>query len=177
MAKEKSEKELRSKKRKKYRAVDLLGGKCCICGYNKCVDALDFHHIEKKNGSETISSKIYRLSFSKVIDELKKCILVCANCHREIHSIGVNVDYQIHFKKWISKICPYCNRSFETGTDNVTYCSKICYDLAQRRVVRPSKETLEKLLNDGETWANIGRVFGVSDTAVRKWARKYKIIT
>ena len=40
-----------SKKRNKVRAVDVMGGKCCICGYNKCLSALEFHHNEeKRNG-------------------------------------------------------------------------------------------------------------------------------
>ena len=69
----------------KFQAVKLLGGKCSISGYNKCIDALEFHHKnpeikEFKLGSgNTMSWKEYK-------EEALKCILVCSNCHKEIHS-------------------------------------------------------------------------------------------
>lgn len=68
----------------KERLVEYKGGKCEICGYNKCISALDFHHIDPSEKDFTISnSKV--LSFEKCKSEVDKCILVCANCHREIH--------------------------------------------------------------------------------------------
>ena len=69
----------------KLQAVKKLGGKCSICGYDKCIDAFEFHHEnpdrkEFKLGSgNTISWKEYK-------KEALKCILVCSNCHKEIHS-------------------------------------------------------------------------------------------
>ncbi len=67
----------------KQKALDYLGGKCSLCGYNKCVQALDFHHLDPLQKDFTISSK--KTKFDKLKSELDKCILVCANCHREIH--------------------------------------------------------------------------------------------
>lgn len=67
----------------KLQAIKMLGGKCSICGYNKCVDALEFHH---KNPKE----KEFKLGSGNTMSweeyKLKKCILVCSNCHKEIHS-------------------------------------------------------------------------------------------
>lgn len=63
-------------------AVNLLGGKCCLCGYNKCLAALDFHHTDPSKKDFTIASKKKQSDLEK---ELKKCILVCRNCHAEIH--------------------------------------------------------------------------------------------
>ena len=60
------------------------GRKCCMCGYNKCIAALEFHHIDandKEGGIIGTSASLCRQR-----EEAKKCILVCANCHREIHS-------------------------------------------------------------------------------------------
>jgi len=68
-------------------AVEYKGGKCSICGYNKCIDALDFHHINPFEKEFSISHDGYTKSFDKVKVELDKCILVCSNCHRELHSI------------------------------------------------------------------------------------------
>ena len=59
------------------------GGKCQICGYNKCLSALEFHHLNP-NEKENIVSNSYG-TVKDSIKEAKKCILVCANCHREIH--------------------------------------------------------------------------------------------
>ena len=76
----------RERKSLKEWAVKLLGGKCEICGYNKCLKSFDFHHKEQPTKdfaiSEAISHKMSRVEMRK---ELKKCTLLCANCHREIH--------------------------------------------------------------------------------------------
>lgn len=66
-------------------AVEFLGGKCVICGYNKCLRNLDFHHINPSEKEITISHKINKIKFEKLKTELEKCILVCSNCHGEIH--------------------------------------------------------------------------------------------
>jgi hypothetical protein len=75
-------------RRKKVRqmAVEYKGGKCEICGYYRCVDALEFHHndfFEKRFG---ISEKGCTRSWKEVMGELDKCIMICANCHRELHA-------------------------------------------------------------------------------------------
>lgn len=65
-------------------AVARKGGKCKFCGYNRCIDALDFHHLEEKGFG--LSKDGVTRAWSKVEKELDKCVLVCANCHREIHA-------------------------------------------------------------------------------------------
>lgn len=72
------------KRRKKIRlmAISLLGGKCSRCGYDKCYEALDFHH---KNGEKDFAISSISKSWKSVLIEIKKCILLCANCHREEH--------------------------------------------------------------------------------------------
>ncbi|MFH1500633.1 MAG: hypothetical protein ABIE22_01675 [archaeon] len=66
----------------------LLGGKCSRCGYCNCPNALEFHHVER-NKEGHVSRIIKDYSKQKSLKEVKKCILLCANCHREIHSMGV----------------------------------------------------------------------------------------
>ena len=65
--------------------VNYKGGKCEICGYDKCLGALDFHHINSKDKDFSISSSNVYNNIDKLKSEVDKCILVCANCHREIH--------------------------------------------------------------------------------------------
>lgn len=75
-----------TKRRKKVRdmAIKYKGGKCNFCGYSKYSGALDFNHLGSK--SFGISAKGYTRSWKKVMEELDKCILICAHCHRELHA-------------------------------------------------------------------------------------------
>ncbi len=75
-------------RRKKVRqmAVDYKGGKCQICGYNRCIDALEFHHNDLSKKEFGISEKGYTRNWKSVMEELDKCIMICANCHREFHA-------------------------------------------------------------------------------------------
>lgn len=69
----------------RMRAIDLKGGKCQVCGYDRCIEALEFHHLLKNEKDFGISDKGYTRSWDKVRDEIEKCILLCSNCHREVH--------------------------------------------------------------------------------------------
>lgn len=71
-------------RRLKEMAVEYKGGKCQLCGYCKCNGSLHFHHVNDNTKSFTISGK--SISFTRIKPELDKCILVCANCHGEIHN-------------------------------------------------------------------------------------------
>ena len=71
-------------KRKKY-LVDLKGGKYSICGYNKNIKALDFHHLDPKIKDFSISAMFGKKSLEELVKEVDKCILVCRNCHMELH--------------------------------------------------------------------------------------------
>ena len=73
-------------------AVQYKGGKCCICGYNKYVGALEFHHLDPNQKDFNIGAKGYTRSFNKVKEELDKCICVCANCHRETHAGLIDIN-------------------------------------------------------------------------------------
>ncbi len=60
---------------------------CALCGYNKCPNSLDFHHLYDKKFSIENEGMYSYLTFGnkRVEKELNKCILVCKNCHYEIH--------------------------------------------------------------------------------------------
>jgi predicted HNH restriction endonuclease len=64
------------------RAVALLGGKCQICGYDRCPAAMDFHHLDPSEKDFSISEST---DWDNIERELKKCVLLCATCHREVH--------------------------------------------------------------------------------------------
>ena len=70
--------------RNKQKAVDYKGGCCIECGYKKCLSALEFHHhgtLKDHNFTNCLLWKWERLK-----KEIDKCILLCSNCHREVHA-------------------------------------------------------------------------------------------
>ena len=74
--------------------VESLGGKCEKCGYDKCIAALDFHHKDPTEKDFNIS-KVYpsKNMMPKLLEEVSKCMLLCANCHREEHNLDREADY------------------------------------------------------------------------------------
>ncbi len=75
-------------KSNKLLAISYNGGGCFVCGYNKCSEALEFHHVNPSQKQKTASSRGIdrKLSFKKMIPELDKCVLLCCRCHREVHA-------------------------------------------------------------------------------------------
>ena len=69
----------------KRKAVKYKGGKCEKCGYDKHLCALDFHHLDKSKKEGDITKMIRNNNWDKLKPELDKCILLCSNCHRELH--------------------------------------------------------------------------------------------
>ena len=76
------------KRRRKVRrmAVAYMGGRCSRCGYDDCLEALEFHHRDASQKDFGISAKGHSRSWARVRAELDKCVLVCANCHRALHA-------------------------------------------------------------------------------------------
>lgn len=76
----------RSKKRRKL--LELHGGECYRCGYCKCDAALEFHHRVPEEKEFNLTKVSLTKSWDRCVAESKKCMLLCANCHREIHQEG-----------------------------------------------------------------------------------------
>ena len=71
-------------KRRKREAIEYKGGACSVCGYSKYYGALHFHHRDPST-KEANWTKIRLWTWNKVLTELDKCDLLCANCHAEEH--------------------------------------------------------------------------------------------
>lgn len=70
----------------KLNCINYKGSKCQICNYDKYQGALEFHHLDPNEKDFNIS-KAKLLSFNlEIKKELDKCVLLCANCHREVHN-------------------------------------------------------------------------------------------
>jgi hypothetical protein len=81
-----SESVIKRRKLLRQKAINLLGGKCVVCGYSRDIHALDFHHIDESTKEFGLSDRGMTRSWEKTKNEVLKCVLLCANCHREIHS-------------------------------------------------------------------------------------------
>ena len=77
-----------TKRRRKLKLeiIEHFGGKCCVCGYDKYPGALAFHHLDPTKKDFSIGAKGNTKSLENQLKEAEKCILVCHNCHSEIHA-------------------------------------------------------------------------------------------
>jgi hypothetical protein len=161
---------MESQRRKKIFAVEQFGGECQLCGYKKCINALEFHHLDKSQKEEEPHYVIMRWSWEKAIKELEKCILVCSNCHQEIHYKYIDIDLKPLQKTFFKKQCPVCEEEFLTSNDEQKYCDTICMGMSYRRIERPTLEELQDLLSK-YSYVKVGKMYGVSDNAIRKWMK------
>lgn len=82
---------IRRRQKLKQKAIEHKGGACEICGYDKCVGALTFHHLDPNEKDFGISRSGHTRSWERLKIELDKCALLCANCHAEVHAGLSNV--------------------------------------------------------------------------------------
>lgn len=168
----------KARQKRKADLVYIMGGKCCVCGYDKCQQALEFHHIDK-------STKRYNLSngnchsWEEDIAEVKKCALVCSNCHKELEVFHYNVFNSFDDEKFFEinekrkekeRHCLSCGREISRGA---RYCAS-CYALLSRKTERPNRETLKEMIRN-KSFVEISKEFNVSDNAIRKWCDGYSL--
>jgi len=87
------------RKRIKEMVVQYKGGQCEICGYKKCFDVLELHHQDPSTKEFGLGMGGLTRSWSRVKAEADKCIMLCANCHREVHAGIVQLPREIEVGK------------------------------------------------------------------------------
>lgn len=144
--------------------------------------ALEFHHTDPKEKDFGISTCL-----TKSIEELKaeadKCILVCSNCHAELHEQIDADEFNPSFNKPPNSFIPqqqrFCKVCGEPITNKATYCQN-CRSIAIRRslgnenasvINYPDRDTL-KILIRSKSFVEIGKQFNVSGNAIKKWCVK-----
>lgn len=175
-----------SRARLKERVVRALGGKCAICGYNRCNAVLEVHHLDPNEKDFTIAANANK-AYALVSEEIRKCVLLCANCHREYHANFIELELHSSFdetidaeiKKELETIkngdaerlrCKCCGTMI--GGDGKTGLCPACYTKTTRRVERPEREILKSLIRT-TPMTRIAADYGVTDNAVRKWCDAY----
>ena len=171
------------RKATKDRIIESMGGCCQICGYDKCTRSLGLHHLDPNEkelsfGSIRSSSK----AWPKIVTELKKCILVCNNCHGEIHEGITNIpdeyekfneDYESYKipKQIKTNSCPICGKE---KYEHLITCSKECAGKRSYKVNWDEIDLKEELKNSNFT--KLAEKLGCSNVAVRKRAKKLGLI-
>ena len=104
--------------RKKF-LLRLLGGGCQICGYQRCDASLAFHHVDPSEKETSLSSTKLQKALSTVLREMAKCVLVCNNCHGEIHAGQLPAeDLAPHRATVASAIAPFHGKAWsDIGLD------------------------------------------------------------
>lgn len=191
------------RKRTKARMIEAMGSKCYLCGLVDVPQVYDFHHLEpleKKFGFGGMRAN--PTAWSKAIVELRKCVMLCSNCHRKVTAGcvvlgGAKTTFNEDFSSYGTPVpkrvkvifanCAFCGKEFQKYTAAHRYCDEVCrkktvldlYDdaprLRPRKVKRPSKVRLQELV-DTTSWSAIGRMYGVSDNAIKKWARDLGVV-
>lgn len=178
------------RRRRKINLMKVLGNKCCLCGYSLLPDALEFHHINPENKEYGIASNGVCRDLEKDLAEIKKCVLVCANCHRAIHknlfseqdlwekqiyneeiANELRKEKQDLFKKAIY-YCKSCKK--QLSQKSLTGLCDECYRKSTRIIERPNRDELKKLIRT-KPFTEIGSMYGVSDNAIRKWCDAEKL--
>lgn len=168
----------KARQKRKADLVYIMGGKCVICGYDKCQQALEFHHIDKSTKKYNISSGNCH-SWEEDIEELKKCALLCSNCHKELEVFNYEVFCTFDEKRFLEvnkekekkeTICKNCGKKI---SQKAKFCGD-CWSLMNRKVERPSREELKDMIRT-LPFLQIGRLFNVSDNTIRKWCDSYNL--
>jgi hypothetical protein len=155
-----------------------MGGCCQVCGYNKCDSSLALHHINPEEKEISLGAiRSNPKNWNSIVAELRKCVLVCHNCHTEIHH-GITflpenfkmfdesyVDYKL--KKDLYDLCPICkNEKFVHNK----YCSLKCSGKNQSKVNWDLYDL--KMMYSYMSVVDISEKIGVSDAAVHKRLKK-----
>lgn len=177
-----SESVQRWRRKTKKLLVDGCGGKCARCGYDRCLSALEFHHIDPTTKCfEIASALVHPKAWNLIVDEVKKCVVLCGCCHSELHEGMWSLD-DIFIQKFQNtkpikelseKYCPICGNKPEARN---TFCSRQCAG-KNNATFKGNWPKDEVLISWAEnlTKKEIGRRVGVSDVSVGK--RLKKILT
>lgn len=161
----------------KYQLLEAKGGKCSNCGYDKNIAALEFHHLDPDEKDFAISSST-TTNFDKLFLEVEKCVILCANCHREFHHPELDIELvskleNNHKRPEPKKIktCSECDGPISPSSRGL--CQN-CYGKLRVNKNKPSKEELFELIKFN-SFLELGRLFKVSDTIIRRWCKEYEL--
>jgi len=159
--------------------LKCFGGRCGICGYDRCSSALEFHHIDPTQKEFNIKADIVR--FDELKSELRKCVCVCSNCHKEIHNMGLKIPENIlRFNEEIANVelvvpkkeydkCPICGK---TKYIKRLTCSIKCDGVRKRKILNQS-DLHNMILVQKLPLTKIAKIVGMTDNGLRKRLKEF----
>ena len=165
--------------RTKDKLVQAMGEQCVLCGYSRCNASIHLHHLDSETKDHTVAQLLRNpRKIELIIEEAKKCVLLCANCHGEVHAGLVKVNCNPIFDESIfSKpikptfSCKQCG----TPTNNLKDCSRECIGKSKEKIKWPDPTTVLNMVEESN-FTQTGDQLGVSDNAVRKYLKKHNLI-
>lgn len=165
----------------KERIIAAMGGKCCVCSYNKCQSALALHHLDPSQKDIGLGKiRANPQSWNTIVKELRKCILVCHVCHCEIHEEIINVpvdapkfdesfvDYKsLEVNNSLLSPCPVCEKLKPL---HLKTCSLSCSGKAKYRVAWDTIDLVKELKT--KSIATLAEELSCSDAAIHKRLKK-----
>lgn len=174
-------------------------GKCEKCGYNRCVEVLDYHHIDPLTKVGEVSDLVTKYNIQSALEEIKKCVLLCSNCHREYHFLErkkekfsllqyLNNDYDendfltfkefedldfLEYKENKKNYCIDCGKEISLKGTRCNSCEQKNRHINVRKDM-PNREELKDLIRS-LPFTQIGKKYNVSDNGIRKWCIEYKL--
>lgn len=166
---------IRFRQRIKIALVAAFNNKCQICGLEEKSYIYDFHHIDASQKSFGIAASGETRSKEKIADEAQKCAMLCANCHRKIEHGDEDFVLISNFNREIffSKIDTLCGRD-KTNEIKIKEKDSLSSSKIEIKKNSLSREELKTKIRN-TSFLEIGREFGVSDNAVRKWCVKHHL--
>lgn len=159
----------------KQRIVDAMGGECVICGYNKCNASLSLHHLDPSQKDIVLSAiRASPKNWQAIVVELRKCVLVCHNCHTEVHNdYAIVPQYAARFNeefadyKALEKAnwppCPICDGP--KAIHNIT-CSPECGARMRYKIDWDKIDFVEELKHN--SIIGLANKLGCSDATIHK---------
>lgn len=173
------------RQRTKQNALIYKGGKCIVCSYNRTVRSIHFHHVDPTKKQHRIGCGITR-SWEKIKLELDKCVVLCSNCHGEVHDGLLDLTPHLHKNpspKEGDEFLALHGRGPQQSTIKKIFKCKDCSVLIQTRSIRCRSCASKAKQNTKILWPpieelqqevqktsrrKVSRRLGVSDTAVKK---------
>lgn len=170
---------------RKLYLINIKGGKCEKCGYNKNIAALDFHHRNPKHKRFNLDGrKISNTSLSLLLEECEKCNLLCSNCHREEHYDECEVsilqsrlnDISHKIKSSTRTIIPRIQSKCLDCDVDLTHgyirCDS-CNTIFSRRHIPNENDLRNSISTLSRT--ECSKKYNVSKTTIRRWIKHYNI--
>lgn len=164
----------------KLRLSSSFGNKCGICGYDRCVEAFEFHHLQPDNKEFSLSSG---MSWDKIVVEARKCVMLCSNCHREVHNDISTIPEDVkrfdeNFVNYIpEKLCDECPICGALKSIARLTCSISCA-AKKKSNIKWADYNLKELYEEIGTYTGVAKYIGnISDVSVKKRMMREGIIS